>query len=122
MNAAQRTVTVLPNGDPTTCHVCSRHAVGVGLGLTSRTDKDPRYLCGECVLLIERIREVRRFDPYELKALESVDEIAGEYCGSLGQTDMAEMSEEERRLLWRTVVQGFGDGLRRLISEGSAPF
>ena len=97
------------------CHFCqSRRAIGVGL------DKPLRWLCAECAPLAEYIKTVRRFDPYEIKALDAVDERAGEYCAELGRTDMACMSEEERRLLWRRVVQGFGDEVRRLLRDGEA--
>ncbi|MBZ9943461.1 hypothetical protein LB533_20455 [Mesorhizobium sp. BR1-1-13] len=107
--------------DPTACHVCHRHAIGVGIGFTHSRDTNPKWICHECALIIEDVRRVRNFDAYEIKTLDHVDEKAGEYVGELGKTDMASMSELERRMLWKTVVQEFGNGLRSLIREG-APF
>lgn len=108
--------------DPTTCHICqTNRAIGIGIGFTSNRDKDPRWLCAQCSLIIEDIKRIKRMDAYELAALEKVDEIAGEYCAGVEQTDMAEMDELTRRMLWKTVVQGYGNALRAEIREG-VPF
>lgn len=105
--------------DPTTCHICSTgRAIGIGIGFTSNRDKDPRWLCAQCSLIIEDIRRIKRMDAYEMAALEKVDEIAGEYCAGVEQTDMAEMDELTRRMLWKTVVQGYSNALRAEIREG----
>lgn len=106
--------------DPTVCHVCRRHAIGVGLE-PARKGEPPRYLCAQCLDILEYVHSVRRMDPYELKAIELVDDIAGEFVGGLGKTDMAEMDEGERRALWKCVVVGFGDSIRRLI-RSEMPF
>lgn len=105
--------------DPADCFVCRRHAVGLGI---QQPRQDPRWLCAECSLIAENIRNIRRFDPYENRALAAVDDVAGDYCASLDKTDMAAMDETERLMLWRTVVQGFGDEVRRLIRNGDSPF
>lgn len=103
--------------DITTCHVCSRHAIGMGLS------NPTRWLCQECVLLVERIKEVRRFDPYELKALDGAVDAVGEYIESIGgKTELSDFDELEQRMLCKAVVRGFGDRLRSLIKEGDAPF
>src|SRR5690606_27604632 len=96
--------------DPTTCHICqTERAIGIGIGFTSNRDKDPRWLCAECALIVEDIRKIKRMDAYELAALDKVDEIAGEYAASVGKTDMADFEDIERRMLWKTVVQGYGN-------------
>lgn len=105
--------------DPAECSVCQRRAIGIGL---QKFKEAPRWLCAECALIADHIRDVRRFDPYENRAIEMVDEKAGEFCAGLGKTDMAEMEESERLLLWRQVVQVFGDSIRQLIRAGEAPF
>lgn len=110
------------NHDPADCHICHRHAIGIGTGFTSARDKDPKWICSQCSLIIEDIRRVKNFDAYELKALEKVDEAAGEYVAGLGQSDLAELSELERRMLWKAVVASFGDSLRALIKGGAAPW
>ncbi|WP_411970167.1 DUF6511 domain-containing protein [Mesorhizobium sp. BR1-1-12] len=61
-------------------------------------------------------------DAYELRALELVDDVAGDYCADIGKTDMADMTELERRMLWKTVWKGCGNSLRKLVRDGSAPF
>lgn len=108
--------------DPTTCHVCSTNrAIGIGIGFTHSRDKDPRWLCAQCSLIIEDIKRIKRMDAYELAALDKVDEIAGEYAASVGKTDIADFEELERRMLWKTVVQGYGNALRDAI-RNEAPF
>ena len=107
--------------EPTTCHVCGvGRAIGIGIGFTHSRDKDPRWLCAECALIVEDIKRIKRMDAYELAALDKVDEIAGEYAADHG-TDMAAMDDLTRRMLWKTVVQGYGNALRAEIREGT-PF
>lgn len=114
------TPTAAPNGDPTTCHCCGRHATGIGVGNPA---KDPRYLCGECVLLIERIREVRGWSPYELQAIDGGVEAVGEFIESLGgKTELADFDEFERRELVKAAWRGSADTLRKILENGLAPF
>lgn len=107
---------------PTTCHWCGQRATGIGIGLTSYKDTDPKWLCTDCSMLAEDIRRVKRPDAYKLKALEMVDEDAGNYCAELGKTDMADMDELERKMLWKTVFDGTSRHMRQLVRDGSAPF
>lgn len=107
------------DGTPTTCSVCQRHAIGIGIG----DGKDPRYLCGECVRLIEHIKRIERFDHYEMAALEGAVDAVGNYIASIGnKTELADFDELEQRMLCKEVVKGFGNELRRLIEIGEAPF
>lgn len=115
-----RTPTETAHGAPTTCHVCSRHAIGIGIG---EAGKEPKYLCAECVQLLEQIKRVRRFDPYELQALDGAVDAVGDYIDSInGKSELSEYDETERRMLCKAAVQGFGDELRRVIAQGEAPF
>lgn len=98
---------------PELCHVCSRRAGGLATG-----PKGDRWLCQECYPLLEYVRDVRRFDAYESRAFEAVDNAAGEYAGAIGKTDIAEFTDEERGLLWRTAVRAWGDGIRAALREG----
>lgn len=107
--------TITTKQDPTVCHVCGRHAQGVGIG---KLPGDPRYLCSECLLLIERIRSVRRFDPYEERALNGAVDAVGDYVSTINKTELADFDEIERRGLVRAAVVGFGDSLRRVLEEG----
>lgn len=113
-------MTFLPSavGDtPAICNCCGRHAIGIGVG----DAKEPRYLCHECVLLIEQIKRVRRFDPYELEArlggLEAAEPLVDEF-GS----DLAEWSEEQVLMFCGAIWKGCADRLREVIRKGEAPF
>lgn len=114
--------TVAPDGSPTTCWCCGRHAVSLGVGVVRREGDDPRYLCAECIPLLEYIKDVRRWSPYEVKALDAVDEATGDYAAAVGKTDIASFTDEERRGLWRCAIAAHQDSIRRLVSDGEAPF
>lgn len=103
---------------PAVCNCCGRHAIGIGIG----DAKEPRYLCGECVLLIEQIKQVRRMDPYELEALSGGVDAVGEYLEKIGKTDLADMDELDARMLVKAAWQGCADRLREVVRKGVAPF
>lgn len=101
--------------DPAACHVCRRHAIGVGLE-PARKGEPPRYLCAQCLDILEYVHSVRRFDSYELKALDGAVDAVGEYISSIdGKTELSDFDELEQRMLCKAAVQGFGDRLRHLI-------
>ncbi len=107
--------------DPSSCAVCQRHAIGVGLE-PARKGEEPRYLCAACMDIVEYIHNTRRFDPYELKALDGAVDAVGDYISSIdGKTELADYDELEQRMLCKAAVQGFGDRLRKVIRE-EAPF
>lgn len=103
--------------EPTTCHICSTQRA-TGIGLSARPPH--QWLCAECSLIIEDIRRIKRMDAYEHKALDKVDDIAGDFAAEHG-TDMAEYDDLTRRMLWKTVVQGYSAALRDAI-RNSSPF
>lgn len=108
--------------DPCVCHICGvERAIGIGIGFTHSRDKDPKWLCVDCSMLIEDIRRVKRMDAYEHRALDKVDDIAGDFAAEHG-TDMAAMDDLTRRMLWKTVVHGYGNALRDAIRSNDAPF
>lgn len=109
------------HGNPTTCHCCGRRAIGIGIGLEKPKD-DPKYLCGECVLLIEELRKVRRLDIYEMKALDFGVEAVGDYIATHGITDLQFFDELMQRTLVKSAWAGCADGLRKLVKEGASPF
>ncbi|PWU76189.1 hypothetical protein DK867_02645 [Ochrobactrum sp. POC9] len=99
------------------CHICARHAVGLGV----QADREPiRWLCKECADIAEHIRHRRRLDPYELRALDTGVEAVGSYLQELGKTDLKEMDELEARMLVKAAWEGCGRGMRSALSE--APF
>lgn len=105
--------------DPTTCHVCGRHAVGVGFA--GRRPSDNRWLCAECLPLIEYVKDIKRWDPYEVKALDAVDEATGEFAAENG-ADLAAYSDEQRRGLWTTAIKAHQAEIRRLVRTDEAIF
>lgn len=111
----------MQHDEPTTCHICQvNRAIGIGVGFTTSRDKDPRWVCADCSLLLEDIRRIKRMDAFEHAALTAVDDIAGDFAAEHG-TDIAEYDDLTRRMLWKTVVQGYGRELRRGIRD-NAPF
>lgn len=111
--------------NPATCHVCQRHAIGIGLHHrpTNINDNGIRWLCAECALLAESLQNVKRFDAYELKALDGAVDAVGDFIDTIGgKVDLGEYDELERRMLCKAAVQGFGDRLRKLIRDGEAPW
>lgn len=107
-----------PMEEPADCSVCHRAAEGLGIG----NDKNPRWLCKECLLLASDIRRCRSLNAFEVLALADAGADGGEYLDSLGRTDLADLTEHEYRDYVRKVVLGFGASLRKQIREGSAPF
>jgi len=103
---------------PATCYVCGRHAIGAGVG----TEREPKWLCAECVTIADEIRRVKRFDPYELAAVGDAGKVGGAYLDTIGKTDLAELEPEEYRVFCRKVIEGFGASLRRQLVEGAVPF
>lgn len=113
------TPTVDDNHNPTVCHCCGRRAIGIGMGAGKG---DPQYVCGECVLLVEELRKVRRMDIYEIAALDGGIDAAGEFIDAKGITDLQYFDELDQRLFVKAIWMGCADRLRKLLREGSAPF
>lgn len=108
--------------NPTLCRICSMRAFGIGVSNMRKTTDDPGYLCVECAVLVEAVRSMRRFDVYELKALDGCVDAVGDFITERGAgTDLAYFDELDQRMLCKRVVMAFGDTLRRLLREES-PF
>lgn len=105
---------------PDICHCCGRQAIGVGFA--GRRPEDNRWLCQECLPLLEYVKDIKRWTPYELKAVEAVDDATGEYAASVGKTDIAEFTDDERTGLWRCAIKAHQNEIRRLVKSGDAPF
>lgn len=110
--------------DPADCWLCKRRAEGLGLGPPEgdRWNKNPRWVCSECVPLAREIRNMKYFDPYENIAIADAGEKAGEYLDSIDKSDLATLTTEEWIKFLRFVVVAFGDSLRAQIAEHRAPF
>mgnify|MGYP005986738495 CR=1 FL=1 len=107
------------NNDPAVCHVCGRRPIGVGIG--GPKDKDPRFLCAECVQLIDHIRRVRRFDLYELQARAGGMDAAGPFVEEFGP-DLSQWDEDQVLMFCGAIWRGCADRLREIIRAGEAPF
>lgn len=104
-------------GDPTVCWCCGRHAHGIGVG---DFKTDPRWLCRECIPIIEYIRTAKRLDPYELRAIDHGVAAVGEYLDSIGKYDLSEMDEHDARMIVKAAWIGCAEGIRKELRE--APF
>jgi hypothetical protein len=101
--------------DPADCFICGRHAIGVGF------DKPTRYLCAECVPLIEYVKDIRRWDAYEIKARAGGMDAAAPLVEKFG-SDLGEWTEEQVLQFCGTVWRGCADRVRKLVRDGDAPF
>lgn len=106
--------------DPADCHVCGKHAIGLGIGFTNPRDKDPRWLCAECALIVEDIRKVKRMDVYELRARQGGLDAAAPLVDEFGP-DLSTWEEDQILIFCGTIWDGCAAELRRLIRE-DAPF
>lgn len=113
-----------PFRDPGACHVCRRMSDGLGLGPPEgdKWNKNPRWVCADCVAVGKELRIVRKFDPYELRARADAGEKAGEMLDTVGKTDLAELSAEEWQRFLTTIIHEFGESLRRQVADLRAPF
>lgn len=102
--------------EPEVCHVCGRRAGGIATGA-----KGDRWLCEECLPLLEYVRNVRRWDVYEVRAIDAVDDATGNFAADHG-TDIAAYPDEVRRQLWTLVLRTHQAEIRRQVREGEAPF
>lgn len=103
--------------DPSACRVCGRHAIGIGLSPKATYD----WLCRECVDLVDRVKDIRRLDPYELKAREGGMDAAAPLVAEYGP-DLSQWEEEQVLIFVGAVWRGCADRMRALIRDGSAPF
>jgi hypothetical protein len=103
------------------CHVCGFTGCGVGIGFTHSRDKDPKWLCVECALIIEDIKKVKRMDAYELRAREGGVEAAAQVIEAYG-TCLDEYTDEQAAMLAGAIWKGCAARLRELIRGEGAPF
>ena len=68
---------------------------------------------------MDLLKDIRRWSPYELKAVEAIRAATADYCAVAG-TDLAKMDEETRDGLWVCAIRAHQDGIRRALKE--APF
>lgn len=106
---------------PAVCYCCGFHSAGVGIG--GPKDDDPRFLCTQCVAIMQQLRHIRRLDPYELEALDGGVDAVGDYIETIGgKTELADYDDLERRMLVKAAWRGCADRLREVVRKGQAPF
>ena len=116
------TSTGAPHHTPTTCWCCGRHAHGIGLkGFGRSGNDDPHWLCQQCILILEHIKAVTKWDLYEQRAISASVEAAGPLIEKFG-TDLADWSEEQAEEFAATIILGFGDSIRKQVTDGEVPF
>lgn len=72
--------------------------------------------------MLDIIKSIRRFDTYELKAIDGAVDAVGDFIAERGNgTDLQYFDELDQRMLCKRVVVAFGDELRRLL-RSEAPF
>ncbi len=103
--------------DPADCHICGRHAIGVGIG----AHNNPKWVCEECVAIIKHVRAVKRLDPYEMKAREGGMDAAAPLVGEFGP-DLSLWEEDQVLSFCGAVWKGCADRIRTLIASGEPPF
>lgn len=113
-----------PYRDPAECWACKRMSDGLGLGPpdNDKWNKNPRWVCADCVAIGKELRTVRNLNPYEMTARRDAMEKVGEYMESVGKSDLNDFTEEEALKLVTTVIAEFGDSIRRQVGEMKAPF
>lgn len=107
--------------DPADCHYCGERAIGIGVGFTSPRDKDPKWICAPCSLLMEDFRRVVRMDAYSLKARDGGVEAAAPIIDAYG-TELSKYTDEQAAILAGVIWKGCAARLRELVRDGNAPF
>lgn len=103
--------------DPSTCYVCTRHAVGIGVG----NPNNPQWLCKECVMAIDDLSRIKRPSAYEMLARKGGVEAAAPLVAEFG-ADLSQWEEEQVERFVGAVWKGCADELRRLVREDAVPF
>lgn len=109
---------------PTCCAVCRRHAWFIGYA--PRGGARPIWLCDDHVCQ-SLGRSVYTMPPQKLDKVEHDSSLvaadkAGEYLDEIKQTDVAQLSPDQWRELWRRFIVGFEHEMRRRLLSNEAPF
>lgn len=103
--------------NPESCFVCRRRADGLGVG-TTRIG----WLCQQCADGGYGAKAYampdRQYDEYENRALVAAGDQAGAYLDSLNETDLGRLRPEEYRVYCRTLIDAYGDAIRREVGKG----
>jgi hypothetical protein len=61
----------------------------------------------------------KKFDIYESESMMAGGAVAGQYLDSIGQTDLAALSEDQFRLFFAKFMGGYEDSMKKVF-EGMA--
>lgn len=109
------------------CPVCRREPrfhgwfdANLALGNPAR-DASYRELCSRaCQIIFHGRRGMIDPTPNERASMQHAGRMGGEYLDSIGQTDLASLSDEEWRTFVECVVTGFCDSLREFAARDEA--
>lgn len=62
----------------------------------------------------------KQFDIYETQSLQAGGEAAGAYMDSIGQTDLAELNQEQFLLFFAKFMGGYEDSMRKVFMGESS--
>jgi hypothetical protein len=110
--------------EPVVCAVCSRAAHGIGF--SPRMGAPIAWTCTDptCISLGKTVFHMnsRDLDAFEVMALSDAGGAAGEYLESIGKTDLGALESEEWVTFLKTVLNEFGEAMRKRLLNHAAPF
>lgn len=120
-NSAASQVAAPADHDPADCYYCGERAVGLGVGFTTSRDKDPKWICIPCSMLLDDYKRVNDLDAYRKKAREGGVEAAAPVIAAYG-SHLEEYTDEQAAELAGVIWAGCAGRMRELIRNGDAPF
>lgn len=93
--------------------------MGVGKYNDKFQSGDYKWLCEECIPILEKIKTMtgRRLEILELEALQGGVDAVGDYIEQIGFTDLKDMDELDARMIVKAAWQGSAKRLRELVKE-----
>lgn len=109
------------DGIPSNCWLCGLRPCGIGVEkkMSDKYPKDAKYLCLECLKVVDKISAMsgKRLEVLELKALDGGVDAVGDYLDEIGLTDLADMDGLDARMIVKAAWQGCAKRLRELVNE-----
>lgn len=110
--------------EPICCGVCRREATG--LGYAPKGGKPILWLCEEldCISLGKAVFHMppKSLTATENLALQDAGADAGAYLERLGKFNLSELSEKEWGNFLSTILNSYGENMRKRVAAGTAPF
>lgn len=110
--------------EPICCGVCRREATGIGYA--PKLGKPVVWLCEEpeCISLGKAIFHMvpKTLTATEALALQDAGADAGAYLERLGKFNLSELTEQEWTKFLTTILNAYGENMRKRVLEAIAPF